>query len=100
VTVDYDPKTRAFAAQTKQSRWAVGVDVLEESGSQGKAALMQAIMDTASQTEARRAALARVVAPLRAESARTARLAVQLAQRGAPEAAKGVPRARSWRRSA
>jgi polysaccharide pyruvyl transferase CsaB len=100
VTLDYDPKTRAFAAQTKQCRWAVGVDLLEEPGSLGKAALMEAIMDTASQTEARRAALARAVAPLRAECARTAGLAVQLAQRGAPEAAEGVPRARSWRRSA
>lgn len=100
VVLDYDPKTRAFAAQTKQSRWAVGVDLLEEPESQGKAALVRAIMDTASQTEVRRAALARAVAPLRTESGRTARLAVQLVRRGAPGAAEGAPPTRSWRRSA
>ncbi len=96
VTMDYDPKTRAFATQTKQLPWVVSVDALEDGGSPGEAALVQAIVDTASHVEARRAALARAVAPLRAESGRTARLAVQLAALGVHEARRGRP----WRRGA
>ena len=79
VIIDYDPKTRAFAAQTGQSRWSVSVDDLEGAGAHGIATLVEAIMETAANLPARRAALARAVAPLRAEAGRTARLAVQLA---------------------
>jgi polysaccharide pyruvyl transferase CsaB len=91
VIIDYDPKTRAFAAQTHQSRWAVSVDDLESAASggtaardgtgspSGAAALVDAIMDTAANLPARRAVLARLVAPLRTEAGRTARLAAQLA---------------------
>ncbi len=100
VTLDYDPKTRAFAAQTRQSGWAVDVDTLEDRGSEGKAALVQAILDTASHAEARRAAVARAVAPLQAESGRTARLAVQLAREGAHWAGGGPRLSRARRRSA
>jgi len=92
VTIDYDPKTRAFAAQTRQLPWAVSVDALEDrergtgtgspAAADGVASLVWAITDTAFNLEARRAALARAVAPLRAEAGRTARLAVQLAARG------------------
>jgi len=82
VVIDYDPKTRAFAAQTGQSRWAVSVDDLEGPGPAGVAALVDAIMETAAGLPARRAALARAVVPLRAEAVRTARLAVQLAAAG------------------
>jgi polysaccharide pyruvyl transferase CsaB len=78
VVIDYDPKTRAFAAQTGQSEWAVNVDELEGAPA-GAAALLGAILDTADRLPARRAALARAVAPLRAEAGRTAGLAVQLA---------------------
>lgn len=81
VTIDYDPKTRAFAAQTRQLPWAVSVDALEGQDL-GAAPLVRAIMDTASNLEGRRAALARAVAPLRVEAGRTAALAVQLAARG------------------
>ncbi|MFH0915345.1 MAG: polysaccharide pyruvyl transferase family protein [bacterium] len=83
VTIDYDPKTRAFAAQTRQLPWAVSVDALERRDP-GADSLVRAIMDTVSDLEARRAALARAVAPLRAEAGRTAGLAVQLASRGRP----------------
>jgi polysaccharide pyruvyl transferase CsaB len=85
VTIDYDPKTRAFAEQTRQSPWVVSVDALEN-GKLGVDALVSAIADTASDLEARRAAVARAVAPLRLEAGRTARLAVQLAaaRRSAP----------------
>lgn len=109
VVVDYDPKTRAFAAQTGQRAWTVHVDRLEvpvdlpgrapgpagpaaesawgEVGPRavrgsGAAALVEAITATAADLPARRAALARRVAPLRAEAGRTARLAVQLAAAG------------------
>ena len=99
VILDYDPKTRAFAEQTRQSRWAVSVDDLEApeatpaaraglptgatllgGGPSGAAGpLLAAIRDTLQNLPARRAALARAVAPLRAEAGRTAGLAVQLA---------------------
>jgi polysaccharide pyruvyl transferase CsaB len=90
VVLDYDPKTRAFAEQTGQSRWAVSVDELEgahagaadATGSavaSGVEALTHAIMDTMANLKDRRAALARAVMPLRAEAGRTAGLAVQLA---------------------
>jgi hypothetical protein len=101
VVIDYDPKTRAFAAQTGQSRWAVSVDDLEamtpgtgasppgtaapaddQGAGPGVAALVEAIMDTMAGLPARRAALARAVAPLRADAGRTAGLAVQLAATG------------------
>ena len=79
VTIDYDPKTRAFATQTGQSRWAVSVDLLGRPG--GAVLLQEAIMDTMNQLSARRAALSQAVAPLQAEAGHTARLAVQLAGR-------------------
>ncbi len=109
VVLDYDPKTRAFADQTGQSRWAVGVDLLEgavsaggtnstgvaasagittsagaavsagSSISAGAAVLYEAIVGTVADLPARRAALARAVAPLQAEAGHTAALAVQLA---------------------
>jgi polysaccharide pyruvyl transferase CsaB len=82
VVVDYDPKTRAFAAQTGQSRWAVSVDELEAASCGGDNPLADAIMDTAAARGRRRAALAAAVTPLRAEAGRTARLAVQLASSG------------------
>ena len=75
VTVDYDPKTKAFATQTRQSPWSVPVDELET----GSTGLLDAVMQTLGELPARRAALARAVAPLRAEAGRTAGLAVQLA---------------------
>ena len=75
VIIDYDPKTRAFAAQTRQTPWSVAVDELES----GPTALLDAVMQTMDGLPARRAALARAVAPLRAEAGRTAGLAVQLA---------------------
>ncbi|HSR16330.1 MAG TPA: polysaccharide pyruvyl transferase family protein, partial [Gemmatimonadales bacterium] len=80
VTVDYDPKTYAFAFQTRQLESAVKVGALEDRES-GAAAVVRAAMGVASGLEARQAALARTVAPLRAESGRTAQLAVQLAGR-------------------
>jgi len=73
VTVDYDPKTQAFAAQTRQLPWAVSVDWLETGGPPAVEALVEAIADTVSNAAARRAAVARAVAPLRADSGRTAR---------------------------
>ena len=86
VVIDYDPKTRAFATQTGQTPWVVGVDDLEGPAAgapppapRGSAALLEAIIATAGDRPARRAALARAVAPLRAEAGRTAGLAVQLA---------------------
>jgi len=105
VVVDYDPKTRAFAAQTGQTAWSVDVDLLEAPAgvpgrapeapdpaagdgapravqASGAAALFEAIAATAADLPARRAALARAVAPLRAEAGRTAGLAVQLAVSG------------------
>jgi polysaccharide pyruvyl transferase WcaK-like protein len=82
VIIDYDPKTRAFAAQTGQTRWTVTVDDLE-SATAGVANLVEAIMETAATLPARRAALARAVAPLRSEAGRTARMAVQLASQSA-----------------
>ncbi|MBN1629753.1 MAG: polysaccharide pyruvyl transferase family protein [Thermoleophilia bacterium] len=98
VVVDYDPKTRAFARQTGQLWWTVKVDDLERApagasgGGAGQSAaaarpsgaqdLIDAIIDTANDLPARRAALARAVAPLRAEAGRTAGLAVQLATAG------------------
>jgi polysaccharide pyruvyl transferase CsaB len=98
VVVDYDPKTRAFAEQTGQSRWAVAVDALESAPAAAPAvvteaaapiapaaALYEAIADTAADLPARRAALARAVAPLRAGAGRTAALAVQLASGAPPE---------------
>jgi polysaccharide pyruvyl transferase CsaB len=101
VVIDYDPKTRAFAAQTNQRRWAVAVDDLETVGPvategvapgagaiSGATLLYEAIMDTAAHLPARCAALARAVAPLRAEAGRTAGLAVQLASRGSVSVTK------------
>jgi polysaccharide pyruvyl transferase CsaB len=81
VAIDYDPKTSAFAVQTGQSPWAVSVDELE--GGDPRGALVQAIVESLSQAQARRAALARAVAPLQVEAGRTAQLAVELATRGA-----------------
>ena len=112
VVLDYDPKTRAFAAQTGQLPWAVSVDQLEgtsapdsdagpwsesdvgstaepsaarpddPAGPTGAQALVAAVEDSLAHLDARRAALARAVAPLRDEAGRTARLAVQLASSG------------------
>ncbi len=92
VVLDYDPKTRAFAEQTGQGRWAVSVDELEGSTAAGEPAgmspaagvegLVWAITDTMAALASRRAALARAVMPLRADAGRTAGLAVQLAGSG------------------
>ncbi len=79
VVLDYDPKTRAFAHQTGQEAWAVPVDDLESGDID---ILYRAITDSVANSGARRAALARAVAPLRAEAGRTAGLAVQLAGGG------------------
>ncbi|MBN1322254.1 MAG: polysaccharide pyruvyl transferase family protein [Thermoleophilia bacterium] len=104
VIIDYDPKTKAFAEQTSQNRWAVSVDHLEgaaapDSGGGGGTApadlLCEAIMDAMADLPARRAALARAVAPLRAEAGRTAGLAVQLASSG--RSGKGVGRPQTGR---
>jgi len=84
VTIDYDPKTRAFAAQTRQLRWAVEVDRLETGGSEAVEALTGAIVDTVSNVQARRFGIQRAVGPLRADCGRTARLAVQVAETGHP----------------
>ncbi|OFW59771.1 MAG: hypothetical protein A2133_10485 [Actinobacteria bacterium RBG_16_64_13] len=80
VIIDYDPKTRAFAAQTGQGPWAVAIDRLE--GGSAQATLLEAIKDTMAALPARRAALARAVAPLQADAGRTAGLAVQIASAG------------------
>lgn len=80
VIIDYDPKTGAFAAQTKQSQWAVDVNDLE--AKTGREALVAAVAGTLADLPGRRQALAAAVAPLRAEAGRTARLAVQLASGG------------------
>ena len=77
VTVDYDPKTAAFAEQTCQTPWAVDADELESQA--GADALLGAILDSMADLPARTARLEKAVAPLRAEAGRTARLAVQLA---------------------
>jgi hypothetical protein len=96
VVIDYDPKTRAFAEQTGQTRWAVPVDELERADTDaglvagpGALRLAEAIVDTLDHLPARRAALARAVAPLRAEAGRTAGLAVQLARTGGSLATVG-----------
>ena len=91
VIVDYDPKTRSFAEQTGQCWWAVRVDDLErpgiaESPGPGAGDLYEAIADTMDHLSARRAALARAVAPLRSGAGRTAGLAVQLATSGSVRA--------------
>ena len=83
VVLDYDPKVRAFAEQTGQAAFAVSVDDLESAV--GERALEAAARATARDLGARRAALGRVVAPLREGAGRTARLAFQLASHG------GVP---------
>jgi polysaccharide pyruvyl transferase CsaB len=83
VALDYDPKVRAFAAQTGQEAFTVSVDELEADG--GEAALEKAVVATTRNLGARRAALRRAVVPLREGAGRTAGLAVQLA------AAHGVP---------
>lgn len=80
VIVDYDPKTRAFAAQTGQSEWCVSVDRLETPA--GAAELSAKLASTLAQVHARRDALACAVVPLRAEAGRTAQMAVQLAANG------------------
>jgi polysaccharide pyruvyl transferase CsaB len=80
VVIDYDPKTQAFAGQTRQLPWAVPVDAL--GGGVHTDILFSALEDTLLHLEARRAALAKAVAPLRAEAGRTAVLAVQLARTG------------------
>ena len=84
MTIDYDPKTRAFAAQTRQLCWAVEVDRLEAGGSEAVEALTGAIVETVANVEVRRSAVQRAVNPLRADCARTARLAVQVAETGHP----------------
>ncbi len=95
VVIDYDPKTRAFAAQTGQTAWTVDVDHLgmpaARSGT-GAAAVFEAITATIGRLPARRAALARTVAPLRGDAGRTAGLAVQLAATGsASVVSSGAP---------
>jgi polysaccharide pyruvyl transferase CsaB len=88
VVVDYDPKVRAFAEQTGQAGFAVTADALESV--QGEAALAEAARITVRTLVARRAALERRVAPLRAEAGRTAGLAVGVAACGG---VPGMPRA-------
>lgn len=83
VVIDYDPKTRAFASQTGQLPWSVAVDDLESGAASFAAqALSTALDDSLTHVGSRRAALARAVAPLRAEAGRTAQVAVQLAETG------------------
>jgi hypothetical protein len=98
VVIDYDPKTRAFATQTKQTRWTITIDELESrpaaviagtpqvpadnAAAPGAARLCEAIMETAAHRGERRAALARAVAPLRVQTGQTAQMAVQLASGG------------------
>ncbi len=101
VVIDYDPKTRAFAKQTGQSKWSVNVDDLEMAGTappggptgsgtaSGLDTLYEAITGTVNHLAARRAALARAVAPLRADAGRTAGLAVQLASLGRVDSRRG-----------
>lgn len=89
VCVAYDPKVAAFAALTGQADWSVDVDALERSG--GSALLEAAVESTIARSAARRAALARRVSPLRAETGRTARLAVQLARAGRSPGASSCP---------
>jgi polysaccharide pyruvyl transferase CsaB len=84
VVIDYDPKTKAFAAQTGQTPWAVDADSLEARGSSAR--LAEAILDTAASLSRRRAALAAATKTLRTEAGRTARLAVQLASAGTGKA--------------
>lgn len=95
VVIDYDPKTRAFATQTRQTKWTIAIDDLEhrpvasiiveprvlaeKAAAPGAARLFEAIMETAAQRDDRCAALARAVAPLRTQTGQTAQLAVQLA---------------------
>lgn len=78
VCVAYDPKVAAFAALTGQAEWSVDVEALADAG--GPALLESALESTISGRVARRAGLARRVAPLRADAGRTAQLAVQLAR--------------------
>lgn len=98
VVIDYDPKTRAFATQTRQTKWTVAIDDLEsrppasivgaarvlaeEAAAPGAARLLEAIMETAAHRAERHATLGRAVAPLRVQTGRTAQLAVQLASGG------------------
>ena len=77
VVLDYDPKTNAFAQQTRQTPWAVSVDDLESAA--GAGALLAAILDSIADLPRRRRLLEQAVAPLRAEAGNTAQLAVQLA---------------------
>ncbi len=93
VVLDYDPKTKAFAAQTGQTPWMVRVDDLEAGQvdseamtrtASGVARLVDAILDTAAHLDKRRSALEYSVEPLRAEAGRTAMLAVQLASGRSP----------------
>ena len=58
----------------------------------GATALFEAIVATAADLPARRAVLARAVAPLRAEAGRTATLAMQLAAAGSLVGSPGGPR--------
>jgi polysaccharide pyruvyl transferase CsaB len=80
VALDYDPKVRAFARQTRQEAYSVTIDRMERTG--GVRALEDAMMATLRRAEDRRSRLARLVLPLRREAGRTARLAVQLAELG------------------
>jgi len=86
VVLDYDPKTDAFAQQTRQTQWAVSVDDLETAA--GAGALLAAILGSVEDLPRRRRLLEQAVAPLRAEAGHTAQLAVQLAA----SATRGVSR--------
>ena len=83
VVIDYDPKVRAFAAQTGQTAFAVTADDLETPA--GGERLLAAALATARDLDARRRDLRRRVASLKAEAGQTAALAVQVATHG------GVP---------
>ena len=77
VSVAYDPKVWAFARQTGQEKWAVGMEELEGPG--GEEQLEDAVLATLHSLPGRRAALRRAVAPLKKEAGQTAALAVQIA---------------------
>src|SRR5660398_188081 len=77
VSVAYDPKVWAFARQTGQEKWAVGMEELEGPG--GEEQLEDAMLATLHSLPGRRAALRRAVAPLKKEAGQTAALAVQIA---------------------
>ena len=86
--IDYDPKVRAFAAQTGQAAFAVTADDLEMPA--GGERLLAAALATAHDLDTRRRDLRRRVASLKAEAGQTAALAVQLATHGGVPGLRGT----------